>query len=60
MISLLLALVLIGVVVYLVGLIPMDAAILQVIRVVAIVLAVLICLQFFGLFDSGLGPRWRR
>ncbi len=52
MITLLIALVLIGVVVWLIGQIPMDASILQIIRVVAILIAVLLVLQCFGIIGG--------
>jgi uncharacterized membrane protein YiaA len=52
MISLLLTLILIGVVIYLVGLIPMDARIMQLIRVVGIILAVLVVLDAFGVITG--------
>ncbi len=47
MISLIVALVVIGLLVYLVGLIPMDATLMQIIRIVAIIVAVVLVLQFF-------------
>lgn len=53
MISLLLTLVLIGVIAYLVCLIPMDDGVRRVIRVVAIILAVLVALQAFGVISGG-------
>lgn len=59
MIGLLLFLIIIGVVLYLVGQIPMDPAILLVIRVVAILLVVLYVIQAFGLVDVPL-PRLHR
>ncbi len=40
-------LVVIGLLVYLIGLIPMDATLMQIIRVVAIIVAVVLVLQFF-------------
>ena len=53
MISLLITLVLIGVITYLVtAFIPMDAKIAQLIRIVAIILAVLIVLQAFGVIGG--------
>lgn len=58
MISLLLVLVLVGVLLYLVGLIPMDAAILTIIRVVAILCVVLYVLAAFGVVDVPL-PKLR-
>jgi hypothetical protein len=53
-ISLLITLVVIGVIVYLVtSFIPMDAKIAQLIRVVAIIIAVVLVLQAFGLVSGG-------
>ena len=52
MITLLIALILIGVVVWLIGQIPMDASILQIIRVVAILIAALLVLQAFGVIGG--------
>jgi len=52
MITLLIALVLIGVVIWLIGRIPMDASIMQIIRVVAILIAVLLVLQAFGIIGG--------
>ena len=49
MIELLITLVAIGVIVYLIGLIPMDGNIKKVIQVVAVIVAVLIVLRAFGL-----------
>ena len=54
-VPLLVALVVIGVVVYLLGLIPMDARFRQAIYVLAILFAVLFVLQTFG-FNTGLPP----
>jgi hypothetical protein len=59
MIAIFLTLILIGVAVYLVGLIPMDARILQVIRVVAVLLAILIVANAFGLVNWNLPGRVR-
>jgi hypothetical protein len=59
-ISLLITLVVIGVIVYLVtAFIPMDAKIAQLIRVVAIIIAVVLVLQAFGLIDGGPAPATR-
>jgi len=52
MIALLLTLIIIGVIVYLVGVIPMDAKIAQLIRVVAIIIAVFVVLQAFGIIGG--------
>ena len=52
MIALLIALILIGVVVWLIGQIPMDPAIMNIIRVVAILVAVLLVLQAFGIIGG--------
>lgn len=58
MIVLIFTLILIGVALYAVGLIPMDARILQLIRIVAIIFAVLLVVQAFGILDLGLStPR---
>ncbi len=52
MISLLLVLVLAGVLLYLLTLIPMDAAIVTLIRVVVIIACVFYVIQAFGLLSS--------
>lgn len=54
LVTVLLTLLIVGVVLYLVTLIPMDATIAQVIRVVVILAAILYVLQAFGLVG---GPR---
>lgn len=60
MIGVVLTLVLIGVVLYLLALIPMDAAIRQLIRVVVIVAVVLWLLGVFGVTSWDVPvPRWR-
>lgn len=51
MIALLVLLILVGVGLYFIGQIPMDPAILNIIRVVAILCVVLYLLRVFGLFD---------
>jgi len=56
-VSLIVALIILGLVVYLIGLLPIDAAIMQVIRVVAIIVAVLYVLSV--LFGVGLPMRIR-
>jgi hypothetical protein len=50
-ISIVVYLILIGVALYLVNLIPMDATIRKVIQVIVIVLVILAVLQAFGLLD---------
>lgn len=52
LISILITLILLGVALYLINLIPMDAWIKQVIRVVAILVVVLWLLQALGLFGA--------
>jgi len=52
MISLLVALVVFGVVLYLLSLIPMDGTVRQIIRVVAILFLILYLLQAFGLWHG--------
>lgn len=47
-----LALILVGVVLYLIGLIPMDATIQQIIRVLVIVAVILWLLSFFGVLPN--------
>lgn len=56
MISLLVLLILVGVLLYVVGLIPMDPAILNIIRVVTILCVVFYLLRVFGIVDLPL-PR---
>ena len=60
MIALLIVLVILGVGLYLVGLIPMDAKILQIVRVVVIIVAVLMVLSFFfpGYMPAGMRKVW--
>ncbi len=58
MISLLVLLILVGVGLYFIGQIPMDPAILNIIRVVAILCVVLYLIRAFGLLDVPL-PRVR-
>jgi hypothetical protein len=55
-IALLILLVFMGVALYLVGFIPMDAAILKLVRVVVIIVAVLMVLAFFfpGYMPAGM------
>lgn len=52
MISILVALIVLGVCLYLIGLIPMDGTVKQVIRVVAILFVVLYLLQVLGLWSG--------
>lgn len=52
MISVLILLVVLGVALYLITLIPMDARIAQVIRVLAILFAVLYALQLLGVWHG--------
>jgi uncharacterized membrane protein len=56
LISLLITLILVGVALYLIGLIPMDPTIAKVIRVVVIVVALLYVLSCFGFLPSAWGP----
>ncbi len=59
MIALLVFLVLVGVGLYLVQQIPMDPAILNIIRIVVILCVILYLIQAFGLLDMPL-PRFHR
>lgn len=59
MLNLIIWLILIGVGLYLVGLIPMDATIKRIIQVLVIVVVILMVLQYFGLF-TGLPISLRR
>lgn len=52
MITILLALVIVGVALYLIGLIPMDPTMLKIIRVVVILLVVIWILQSLGLVSG--------
>ena len=52
LISIIVTLIVVGLLLYLIGLIPMDGAIKQIIRVVVIILVILWLLRSFGL----LGP----
>ena len=52
-ISLLITLIFIGVVLYLISLIPMDATILRIIQIVVILAVVLWLLQGFGVYHFG-------
>lgn len=52
-------LILLGVGLYLITLIPMDPAVLTIIRVVIILCIILFLIQAFGLFDVPV-PRFRR
>ena len=54
MIHVLVALILLGVLLYLIQLIPMDGAIMQLIRIVIIVAAVLYVLSALGLWHGAL------
>ena len=54
MIALLIGLVVLGVVLFLLQQIPMDPAIVTVIRVVVILIAIVLVLQAFGLIHTGL------
>lgn len=58
MLGLLILLILVGVGLYLVGQIPMDQAILNIIRVVVLVFVVVYIFRVFGLFDWPV-PRFR-
>lgn len=59
MISILITLIVIGVVLYLVELIPMDATIKRIIQIVAILLVVIWLLSSFGVLGgAGFGPRF--
>ena len=53
MIGLILALVVVGVALYLLQLIPMDATVKQIIRVLIILVLVIWVLSFFGAFTGG-------
>ena len=56
LISIIVTLIVIGLLLYLIGLIPMDGTIKQIIRVVIIIAVVIWLLQSFGLLGSiGLG-----
>ncbi len=57
MISILITLILVGVALYVIGLIPMDATIAKLIRIVVIVVA---CLWVLSLFFPGSFPRMPR
>lgn len=52
LISIIVTLVVIGLVLYLIGLIPMDGTIKQIIRVVIIIAVIIWLLQSFGLLGS--------
>jgi hypothetical protein len=54
LISIIVTLIVVGLLLYLVGLIPMDGTIKQIIRVLVIILVVIWLLQSFGLL-AGLG-----
>lgn len=58
MLEFLVALVIFGAVLYLIGLIPMDPAIAKVVRVIAIVIVVLYAVNFL-MHGGGSLPRWR-
>ena len=53
--SLIITLIVVGVALYLIQLIPMDATLKQIIRVLVILLVVLWLLQDFGAFSGGFG-----
>jgi hypothetical protein len=55
MVSLIVVLILVGLALWAVGMLPIDPAIMNVIRVVVVVAAVLYVLAAFGVIDS----RWR-
>ena len=52
LISIIVALVVVGLVLYLIGMIPMDGTIKQIIRVVVLIAVVVWLLQTFGLMGS--------
>lgn len=52
LISIIVALVVVGLVLYLIGMIPMDGTIKQIIRVVVIIAVIVWLLQSFGLIGS--------
>ena len=52
LISIIVTLIVVGLVLYLVGLIPMDGTIKQIIRVVVIIAVIIWLLQSFGLLGS--------
>lgn len=56
-ISIIVALILVGLALWVVGQIPMDPLVARILRVVVIVLLVLWLLQAFGLFSSGVQLR---
>jgi hypothetical protein len=56
MIHLLILLILVGVALYLIGLVPMDPVMMQVIRVVVLLAVLLYLASFFGYGPAG----WRR
>lgn len=58
-VSILIALIVVGVALYLIGLIPMDARILMAIRAIVLLVLVLWILQAFGLFGPVAAPRAR-
>jgi hypothetical protein len=58
LISIIVTLIVVGILLYLIELIPMDGTIKQIIRVVVIILVILWLLQTFGLLASlGIGHR---
>ena len=59
MISLIVMLLIVGVALYLVGLVPMDSRILMAIRAVVLLVAVLYVLEAFGVLHAGDLPRLR-
>lgn len=59
-VSIIIALIVVGVALYLIGLIPMDARILMAIRAIVLLVLVLWVLQAFGLFGPMAStPRFR-
>lgn len=52
LVSVVVALVVVGLVLYLIGLIPMDGTIKQIIKVVVLIAVIVWLLQTFGLFGS--------
>lgn len=53
LISIIVTLIIVGLLLYLIGLIPMDGAIKQIIRIIVIILVILWLLRVFGLLGGG-------